>query len=197
MSGAQHRRMQAPTSGLTASARELAATLLGGNRWRHAGGVADRAAEMAHAPDLDVDLLTAAGWLHDIGYADAAKVTGFHPLDGAGYLAAHSWPARIVGLVAQHSRARVVAAARGLADQLAAYPDGGGLLSDALTYADQTIGPAGEPVSTGQRYAEMLHRHGPDSWNAKVDEVRGPHLRAVAARIEQHLGRHRVRVWRP
>jgi hypothetical protein len=25
----------------------------------------------------------AAGWLHDIGYADAAVVTGFHPLDGA------------------------------------------------------------------------------------------------------------------
>ena len=30
--------------------------------------------------------MTAAAWLHDIGYAPAVDDTGFHPLDGARYL---------------------------------------------------------------------------------------------------------------
>jgi putative nucleotidyltransferase with HDIG domain len=190
----QHHAMRPPSSGITTVAEELAARLLGGmgNRWRHTRGVAHRAADMAHALGLDPDLLVAAGWLHDIGYADAAKVTGFHPLDGANYLAARMWPARIVGLVAQHSGARFEAAARGLATELAAYSDGGGPESDALTYADQTVGPSGEPVSTIERHTEMLQRHGPDSWSAKVDHLRAPYLQAVAARIERRLVEERL-----
>jgi putative nucleotidyltransferase with HDIG domain len=181
--------MLPPQAGLAPGAEELAHRLLvgTGDRWRHTVGVAARAGALAHALDLDADLLLAAGWLHDIGYADAAVVTGFHPLDGAGYLAARGWPGPIVGLVAHHSGARFLAAARGLADELAAYPDEGGLPSDVLTYADQTIGPGGESISISRRHTEMLRRHGPDSWHAKVDHVRWPHLRAVAARVEDHL----------
>jgi hypothetical protein len=121
-------------------------------------------------------------------------VTGFHPLDGAHYLAGRRWPALIAGLVAQHSGARFVAAARGLGAALAAYPDDGGPLSEALTYADQTVGPCGDRVTVAQRRAEMLGRHGAASWNARVDHVRGPHLRTVAARVEHRLARARTPV---
>ena len=88
------------------------------------GGVALRAVELAGPLGLDADVLEAAAWLHDIGYAEVVAVTGFHPLDGARYLAGCGWPECIVGLVAQHSGARYVAADRGLAEALAAYPDG-------------------------------------------------------------------------
>jgi putative nucleotidyltransferase with HDIG domain len=170
-------------------AQRTAERLLGatGDRWQHTVGVADRAADLAMRLRLDADVLVAAAWLHDIGYARAAVVTGFHPLDGARYLARLAWPRRIVGLVAQHSGARYVAAARGLADLLAAYPDEGGPMADALTYADQTVGPAGERLDRRERYAEMLRRHGPDSWNARVDDVRRPYLDAVAGRVERRL----------
>jgi len=170
-------------------AEQVAFTLIGGmtTRWKHTAGVAHRAAELARSLPVDDEVLVAAAWLHDIGYAEATRDTGFHPLDGARHLTRAQWPSSITGLVAHHSGARFVAAARGLADALAAYPDEGGLLSDALTYADQTVGPTGDRVTIEQRRTEMLRRHGPRSWNAAVDSVRAPHLRAVADRVERHL----------
>jgi putative nucleotidyltransferase with HDIG domain len=169
------------------SARELLGPR--SDRWRHSAGVAHQAAELAERLGLDVDVLVSAAWLHDIGYADPLVVTGFHPLDGAQFLARHGWPMRVVGLVAQHSGAGYVAAARGLAVGLAAYPDEGGLMSDALTYADQIVGPAGDRMSPEERYAEMLLRRGPNSWNARVDHVRRPYLESVSRRVELHLER--------
>lgn len=183
--------MRLRLSTLPDAAEELAYELLAplGDRWRHTAGVAARAGELAALLDVDGDVLVAAAWLHDIGYAGAARETGFHPLDGARHLDRQSWPRPVVGLVAQHSGARFVAAARGLADALAEYPDDGGLISDALTYADQTVGPDGRRVTTAERYDEMLRRQGPASWNATVGHVRQPYLRGVADRIEHLLVR--------
>ena len=185
----QYHAMPLRVSTLTGAAEELAYELLAplGDRWRHTSGVAARAAELAPLLEVDRDVLVAAAWLHDIGYADVTRVTGFHPLDGARHLDELSWPAPILGLVAHHSGARFVAAARGLAEELAAYPDADGEISDALTYADQTVGPDGTRVTTTQRYTEMMCRHGAASWNVQVDPVRRPHLEAVAARVEQRL----------
>ena len=178
------------TSGaqLVADARTQAATLLEpmGDRWRHTIAVSARAATTAARLGVDTNLAEAAAWLHDIGYAQAIAVTGFHPLDGAEHITRLGWPARIAGLIAYHSGARYVAALRGLSARLSAFVDEEGLLSDTLTYADQTTGPRGEPMTFEQRHAEMLHRHGPDSWNAKADHIRGPFLRDLVARID-HL----------
>jgi putative nucleotidyltransferase with HDIG domain len=174
---------------LTEAAERTARLLLAdmGDRWRHTRGVAGRAAELAAALHLDADLLVAAAWLHDIGYADCVRDTGFHPIDGARHLRGQGWPAHVSGLVAHHSGARFAAAARGLTRALAAFPDGPAPISDALTYADQTVGPDGTRVTPAQRRAEMLRRHGPGSCNAEVDHLRGPHLLAVARRVERLL----------
>jgi putative nucleotidyltransferase with HDIG domain len=171
------------------AARAIAEALLGGmgDRWRHTVGVAEQAAAVAGRLGLDPDVLVAAAWLHDIGYAKPIAHTGFHPLDGAVHLTVEGWPARIAGLVAYHSGARFVAEVKGFGERLSAFPDERSLVADALTYADQTTSPRGERVDPESRYAEMLLRHGPCSANALVDPVRRPHLRAIMARVEPLL----------
>ena len=52
----------------------------------HVQGVAARARGLAPVLGADADLLEAAAWLHDIGYAPGLAATGLHQLDGARYL---------------------------------------------------------------------------------------------------------------
>ncbi|MGX5657158.1 hypothetical protein ACWKWC_20455 [Geodermatophilus nigrescens] len=177
---------------LVAGAHRLAEDLLGGlgNRWCHTQAVAHAAAPAVAAGERPV--LVAAAWLHDIGYAEPLRRTGFHPLDGAWYLADHSWSDLVVGLVAHHSAARFVAAARGLAPHLRRFDDVRhcvGPLADALTYADQSTGPAGDPMDLEDRLADMLRRHGPDSLNARAHDRRAPVLRAAVQRTRLRLRR--------
>ena len=88
-------------------------------RWAHVQGVAARARSLAPVLGADAELLEAAAWLHDIGYAPGLAVTGLHQLDGARYLrdAQHA-DAMLCRLVAHHSCAIVEAGERGLADVL-------------------------------------------------------------------------------
>jgi len=166
-------------------AREMLADLP--ERWQHTAGVAGRAAELAAALGESPEVLVTAAWLHDIGYGEACRDTGFHPLDGARYLDRHGWPARISALVAHHSGACYVAEAHNVQDALRAYPREESPLADALTYADQTIGPAGRRMPVQQRMADMLRRHGPRSANAIAHRLRGPYLLALAHRVEHRL----------
>lgn len=171
-------------------AEDLARTLLPPptERWFHTAGVAARARQLAHAVDpADRELLVAAAWLHDIGYAECVRDTGFHPLDGARYLDRLGLPRRLTSLVAHHSGARFVAATRGLGRALADYPVEISALSDALTYADQTVGPHGRSYTVEQRMAEMIGRHGPGSPQARAHRARAPYLLGVASRMESAL----------
>src|ERR1700709_226024 len=70
-------------------AQDLAGELLGveSRGWRHSVAVAAQARRLSRRHDgIDADLLVAAAWLHDIGYAEAVTDSGFHPLDGARFL---------------------------------------------------------------------------------------------------------------
>src|SRR5436305_14553966 len=74
---------------LAPRAEHVAQTLLQDSlprRWTHVQGVAAQARSLAPVLGADADLLEAAAWLHDIGYAPSLVTTGFHPLDGARYL---------------------------------------------------------------------------------------------------------------
>lgn len=156
-------------------------------RWAHSAGVARRAAELADAvAPADRDLLLCAAWLHDIGYAAAARDTGFHPLDGARLLRRLGWPGRLCALVAHHSGAGFLAAAQGVAG-LDEFPDEDSPVTDALACADQTTGVRGEPVFLAARLAEVLDRHGTSSPHARAHERRAPYLRAAAVRVELRL----------
>jgi hypothetical protein len=171
------------------AAARLALTLLGPDtpRSRHTAGVARRASELTPIVPGHEDTLLAAAWLHDIGYSPATADTGYHPLDGARFLAGRGWPSDVVALVAHHSAAQIVADAIGCGPALRQFRVEDSHLLDALTYADQTTGPAGEPVTIQRRMSDMLRRHGPDSPNASVHYQRGPYLLAVGQRVEERL----------
>src|ERR1700759_2447062 len=55
-------------------------------RWAHVQGVAARARSLAPVLGADADLMEAAAWLHDIGYAAGLATAGLHQRDGARYL---------------------------------------------------------------------------------------------------------------
>src|SRR6266849_219470 len=107
------------TSWAAANAERLLSPL--GNRWRHVRQVAEQARQVVGVvPPDDHDLLIAAAYLHDVGYAPSLTVTGFHPLDGARWIRYNGPGGRLARLVAHHSCAIYEALVRGLADSLIA-----------------------------------------------------------------------------
>jgi HD superfamily phosphodiesterase len=132
-------------------------------RWRHVRAVAAKADRLGQLVGEDSQLLVAAAWLHDIGYAPDIADTGFHSLDGARWLLCQGFDLRLAGLVAHHSCASYEAAERGLGGALMAeFPLEEFATSDALWFADMTTGPDGQDLTVEERLAEIRERYGPD-----------------------------------
>ncbi|UFQ15663.1 MULTISPECIES: HD domain-containing protein [Streptomyces] len=171
-------------------AAELAESLLPplGNRWLHTQAVAQRAREATPAvQESDRDLLIAAAWLHDLGYAPELRETGFHPLDGARHLESLGAPDRLVRLVAHHSGAVYEAEQRGLSAELAVYDREDSPVLDALIYADMTTGPAGQSFDFDQRMEEILVRYKPGSEVHTAISKARPYLGAAVERTLARL----------
>ncbi|SDJ77710.1 HD domain-containing protein [Streptomyces indicus] len=154
-----------------------------GNRWLHTQAVAAKAQEVSSAvPEDERDLLVAAAWLHDLGYAPELRDTGFHPLDGARHLASLGAPDRLVRLVAHHSGAVYEAEQRGLSAELSAYEREDSPLLDALIYADMTTGPAGQRFDFDARMDEILDRYEPGSVVHTAISKARPYLKDAVSR---------------
>ncbi len=182
--------LESETGDLVRRAAALAHSLLAHDprRLRHSAAVAAQAQRLVPAVGRPSGpFLVAAAWMHDIGYAPALQHKGFHPLDGAHHLRDTGWHRIICNLVANHSGSRFLAADRGLGADLAEFPYIETPLSDALTVADQTIGPDGEPVTIEERMREVLARHGPDSAHVRVFPLRGSYIRRAARRTSERL----------
>ena len=131
-------------------------------RWRHVQAVAAQAERLCGLPDVSGELLVAAAWLHDIGYAPSLVVTGFHPLDGARFLRDEGVGGRLASLVAHHSCAVYEARVRGLDGVLLAeFEAEDSPTYDALVFCDLTVGPDGEPLAYQARIDEIKKRYGP------------------------------------
>ncbi|MDT7847925.1 HD domain-containing protein [Streptomyces justiciae] len=172
-------------------AAELAESLLPplGNRWLHTQAVAAHAREASPAvSEEDRDLLVAAAWLHDIGYAPELRDTGFHPLDGARHLEMLGAPSRLVRLVAHHSGAVFEAEQRGLTAELAVYEREDSPVLDALIYADMTTGPAGQSFDFDRRIDEILQRYESGSEVHTAISKARPYLGAAVERTRARLG---------
>jgi hypothetical protein len=157
-------------------------------RWAHTQGVASTARRVAPAL-ADADLVEAACWLHDIGYAPRLHDTGFHPLDGARYLRdiAHAEPL-LCRVVAHHSGALMEATERGLGTDLARdFKPAPRDLADALTYCDMTTGPDGQEMTVRKRIAEVRKRYGPDHIVSRAIMLSAPELIAAVGRVDSKL----------
>ncbi len=158
------------------------------DRWSHTQGVARKAESATAAVGAgSCELLVAAAWLHDIGYAPELAVTGLHALDGAQYLAGAAWPSSLCCLVAHHSAASVEAEQRGLAEELAAFPMPDSVLLDALTYADMTTSPQGMSVTVEERLAEILRRYPPEHPVHRSVGLAADRIRGAVERTERRL----------
>jgi hypothetical protein len=164
-------------------------------------GLPRRAAEIAPSITGSDDTLVCAAWLHEIGYAPSLVVTGFHPLDGARFLARAGASHRLAALVAHHSYAALEAGLRGLAAKVAEFDDEGGPVRDALWYCDLTMvrapsneaaiaittSPDGEPVRATERIAEIKHRYGTGHLVTRFITLATTDLLAAVDRTEQQL----------
>jgi len=160
-----------------------------GTRLAHSRTVAHQARRAATILDgpWSAALLDAA-WLHDIGYAPALAITGFHPLDGARWLRSNGWPAEVCNLVAWHTRAVTEAALRDLETPLVAeFPAPPALAQAALAWADLTSSPTGGCCSATDRLVEIQRRYSPDSVVHRSITANLPRLLEDAALIEAKI----------
>lgn len=175
---------------LTSWAAPTAERLLSplGNRWRHVQQVAQQAHRVVGTiPAGDRDLLVAAAYLHDIGYAPPLTVTGFHPLDGARWIRDSGHEGRLACLVAHHSCAIHEARVRGLDETLLAeFALEDSATYDALVFCDMTTGPTGNTVLFEDRISEIRQRYGPDhAVTVALDSA----YSSLAACCERTIGR--------
>ena len=173
-------------------ARDLARSLLAEplpRRWAHTEGVAAQADRLAAVAGDDADLLTAAAWLHDVGYSPGLVKTGFHPLDGARYLRdVEHVDDRLCRLVAHHSCATIEAEERGLiAELVAEFPPEPDNLTEALIYCDMTTDPAGSLVDFDTRLDEIPRRYGPGDVVSRSMRRAAPAIRRAISHIEQRM----------
>ncbi len=151
-----------PTTDEVGWARNVAASLLAplGQRWAHTLGVVERARAFALVlPSTELEMLVAAAYVHDVGYAPALARTGFHPLDGAQFLRALGRE-RLACVVARHSGARCEAEERGLLEALEEFPEERSILADTLTYCDLRTDASGAPTSASERLRDIVDRYG-------------------------------------
>jgi hypothetical protein len=170
-------------------ARRLAAEHVAdlGDRWSHVRQVGTLASDLVRRSGAD-DVVSAAAWLHDIGYADEVRRSGFHPLDGALFLSQLGAPAELVGLVGHHTGARYEAEERGLLAEWAELPAPTPHNLDLLTFVDLTVGPTGSVMTPRERISEILGRYGADHAVHRAVTRSAPELLAASERARTRLG---------
>jgi hypothetical protein len=156
-----------------------------GARWDHVRQVAEQARRIADiVPLVDRDLLVAAAYLHDVGYAPELAKTGFHPLDGARWVRDYGPGGRLARLVAHHSCAIYEAQVRGLAEPLLSeFEPEESLTYDALVFCDLTTGPNGQTLSFDDRINDIYRRYGPDHEVSRALDMSSASLAACHVRV--------------
>jgi hypothetical protein len=164
---------------------ELLAPL--GDRWAHVREVAHQAAQVSVILlPSERDVLVAAAWLHDLGYAPSLVETGLHALDGARHVRVLGHE-RLAGLVAHHSGSRREAELRGLMAELAEFEDEASDTAMALTYCDMTTSATGAIVTFRERLADVERRYGADHVVAKSLRQARPEIERCIQMVEARL----------
>lgn len=155
-----------------------------GRRWLHVAAVGRTAERVGAELGLETDVLAAACWLHDIGYASELVDTGMHAIDGARHLRRQGWDERIVSMVAHHSCAVLEAEERGLSADLAEFDRPPREYEDAVCFCDMTTGPDGATVDAQDRLDEIEVRYGPDHLVTRFIRRARPEILSAVSRVE-------------
>ena len=158
------------------------------DRLAHSLGVGRRAEHVARALGLP-DLLVTAAYLHDIGYAAAARDTGLHQLDGARYLRRLGASDALTSLVAHHTSALTEAGERHLDAHLRGEfpPPTDSELLDLLTYCDMTTSATGRTVTIDERLDCIYDRYAPGHLVARSIHSAEPQLRRIVSTVEERM----------
>ncbi len=163
------------------------------NRVKHILGVTGFARELGAAggnPAFAERLATTA-LAHDIGYAESLRRTGFHPLDGAIFLAHRGAEDAVIHAVLHHTGAREEAkhipAAAPFYEIVPFVPT---LLDDAITFCDTQTSPVGQRVTVEERISEIVDRYGADSQVSQVMRRMQPEFMAIFGRVSPLLSRN-------
>lgn len=119
--------------------------------------------EMAEKLGLDQNEAIILGLLHDIGYSDKLKETGFHPLDGYNYL--KEIDENLAERMLLHTSTPEEAEMRGIVMPVVkedAY-------SMLLSYADARVLATGKRVSSEERLLDIINRYGSDHLVSKAN----------------------------
>lgn len=156
-------------------------------RWARTVMVAAETRRLAQLllPD-HADVLHAAAWLHDIGYAQPLVATGVQPLDGADVIRRFHFPRPVAELVAHHTGAETDTVQRDLTPALADYERPPQPLLSVLSCADLCTGPRGDVLEPVARVDEVLRRYAPEHPVHRALVVSGPGLIANARAILEH-----------
>jgi Cof subfamily protein (haloacid dehalogenase superfamily) len=170
----------------------LVKTLLGseGSRIQHVLGVVRTAKELGsqlgEAQEF-IDNLKLAALFHDIGYAESLRVTGFHPLDGALFLADQEAPRDVVLAVMLHSGADDEAPSFPGAAKTHLYDAVKGLnghpMVEALTFCDLRTSPSGAPITFNGRLANLAERYGSEHPNTRFKLFSAPRLKEMMENV--------------
>lgn len=162
-------------------------------RARHVSGVLAMARDVASQLGLDVAAVRtielAALW-HDIGYIAPLVRTGFHPLDGAAFLARRGVAGEVVRAVFYHTGAHDEARELETASSIYARyprPSPPSLATDVVTFCDLRTGRDGSPTTIAERLAEIVVRHGPNHRISRSVERATEDFRRAAGRVRAGL----------
>ena len=164
---------------------ELAASFFPADSTRlaHMRQACRTASRLAYQMDYDEQtakkIITAA-LFHDVGYSEKLNKTGFHPLDGAAYLAHCNAPEDVIRAVLWHSSTPIEI--ENLPEIKKIYDNFPGPNYDcpihkAVAYADFRTSPLGESYSFGQRIAELESRYGIGSVPPSIARMTLPYAR--------------------
>lgn len=157
-------------------------------RWAQAQAAAEKAGTYAAIVPGEEEVLVSIAALHNVGFTEEARDTGFSTLDGALYLRKISADERLVDLLAHILVGSVEAELRGLGDRWAEFgPDEKTPLRDAFWTICLTTGPNGEEMTAAERCDEWLVRYAHlDYMDEYLERCRGE-LQDAEARTRERL----------
>ncbi len=160
---------------------------------RQAARTAERISRQTGLNLKKAENLITAALFHDVGYSEKLHQTGFHPLDGAAYLAYAGANDEVIEAVLWHSSTsrdiQFLPEINNIYQNFTPPPESN-LTLKGVSYCDFRTSPIGQSFTFGQRIAEFQKRFGPDSDAKAIAKITLPKARATQASYVKAISNH-------